>query len=155
MEVKIVWVSGHYSVVYAQPPIWRQKDVTGYDEIVKKVQALWQEGLDDQAIADRLTHEGYRSARSLEVCPVTVSKIRYKHGWRYRRGTLELEGHYTVRGLTTFLGVRRTWIYSQMDKGVIKEDEVSRHPQSKVYLIKKSSDLIERLQRQLAGERST
>jgi hypothetical protein len=32
---------------------------------------------------------------------------------------------------------------------------VSRHPQSKVYLIKQSPELIERLQRQLAGEHST
>lgn len=159
VEVKIVWVSGHYSVVYAQPPIWRQKDVTGYDEIVKKVQTLCQEGVDDQAIAERLTQDGYRSARSLAVTRITVSKIRHKYGWYHplaqSRGSLELDGYYTVRGLAILLGVGRNWVYSQMHREVIKVSEVSRHPQTRMYLIKKDAEMIERLRRQRVGNNST
>ena len=155
VEVKIVWVSGHYSVVYAQPPIWREEDVTGYDDMIKKVQSLWQKGLDDNAIAAQLTQDGHRSARSLEVSPVTVSKIRYKHGWYYRRGALELDGLHTVRGLATILGVGRNWVYSQMHRGVIKASEVSRHPQTRMYLISKNPELIERLRRKRTENRST
>ena len=155
VEVKIVWVSDHYSMVYAQPPIWREEDVTGYDDMIKKVQSLWQEGLDDNGIAVQLTQDGHRSARSLEVSPVTVSKIRYKHGWYYRRGALELDGLHTVRGLATILGVGRNWVYSQMHRGVIKASEVSRHPQTRMYLISKDPELIKRLRRQRAANRST
>jgi len=61
VEVKIVWVSGHYSMVYAQPPIWREEDVTGYNDMIKKVQSLWQEGFDDNGIAAQLTQDGHRS----------------------------------------------------------------------------------------------
>jgi hypothetical protein len=155
VEVKIVWVSGHYSMVYAQPPIWREEDVTGYDDMIKKVQSLWQEGLDDNVIAAQLTQDGHRSARSLVVSPVTVSKIRYKHGWYYGRGALELDGLHTVRGLAAVLGVGRNWVYSQMHRGVIKASEVSRHPQTKMYLIRKDPELIERLRRKRAENSST
>lgn len=155
VEVKIVWVSGHYSIVYAQPPIWREEDVTGYDDMIKKIQSLWQEGLDDNAIAAQLTQDGHRSARSLTVSPITVSKIRHKHGWYCRRGSLELDGFHTVRGLATILGVGRNWVYSQMHRGVIKASEISRHPQTRMYLIRKDPELIERLRRKRTENRST
>lgn len=56
IEVKIVWVSGHYTVVSARPPIQRERDVTGYAEMVERVGSLWREGLEDDAeMAARLT----------------------------------------------------------------------------------------------------
>lgn len=84
IEVKIVWVSGHYTVVSACPPIRRERDVTGYAEMVARIESLWRDGIeDDEEMAARLTREGFHSARAAEVLPATVRRIRKAHGWRY------------------------------------------------------------------------
>jgi len=157
VEVKIVWISGHYSVAYAQPPILRQQDVTGYDDMVERIRALWQQNLDDEQIAAQLTTEGFHSARSAGVSPDAVLKIRREQGgylmrWQ-SRNALELGGCLTVRGLAARLGVDWHWVYRRIRNGTIDPSYVTRHPQGKVYLIQDDPALIEQL-RQLLSERS-
>jgi hypothetical protein len=159
IAVKIVWVSGHYSVVQAQPPVHREQDVTGYEEMVKRIETMWQQGLDDKQIAKQLTRDGFHSARSTGVVPQTVMKIRLKRGWHLNlarsRNALELNGHLTARGLAARLGVERTWVYRRIYNGVIGANHVARDPQSNVYLIKNDPDLIEQLQQLLSGKSHT
>jgi DNA invertase Pin-like site-specific DNA recombinase len=154
ISVRIVWVSGHYSISYAQPPIHREQDVSRYEQLVARVQELWQQGLNDQQMAEQLAQEGFHSARSDRVSPVAVLKIRLAHGWQLSlaqcRNALEIEGHLTATGLAKQLGVERTWVYRRIYSGVIEPQYVSRHPYSQVYLIKNEPELIARLQRLLA-----
>ncbi len=149
IEVKIVWVSGHYSVKTAHPTIWRERDVTGYEAMVARVEELWQEGWEDEAIAHQLTEEGFRSARSMEVVPLAVQKIRLQQGWfmslHQSRNAQELDGHLTPRGLAERLGVKRSRVYHWIYEGKIAPAYLRRHPQSRVHLIRDDPALIEEL----------
>jgi hypothetical protein len=149
IEVKIVWVSGHYSVVYARPPILQQQDLTRYDEMVERIRVLWEQGLDDDQIAAQLTTEGFRSARSINVLPMAVQKIRLKNDWHLTlhqsRNALELQGYLTPCGLGARIGVERTWVYRHIYSGQINPNYVIRHPQSRNYLIQDDPELIQRL----------
>jgi DNA invertase Pin-like site-specific DNA recombinase len=153
VAVKIVWVSGHYSLVYAQPPILREQDVTGYDQMVNRIETLWQQELDDEQIAAQLTQEGFHSARSTQVRPDTVMKIRLAHHWYTHlarsRNALELDGRLTIKGFAARLGVERNWVYNRLKRGGIDPQYVTRHPQSRVYLIKDDPVLIAQLKQLL------
>ena len=154
VEVKIVWVSGHYSVVTAHPPILRERDVRGYAAMVQRIEELWQAGLDsDEQIAVQLTQEGFRSARSVEVAAVAVQKIRLKHGWYFSlhqsRKALELEGQLTPQGLAARLGVERSWVYRRIYDGAIAPAYLVRHPHSSIYLIRDDPELLRHLQQVL------
>jgi tRNA(Ser,Leu) C12 N-acetylase TAN1 len=154
VEVKIVWVSGHYTVVSAQPPIQRERDVTGYAEMVERVGKMWRDGIeDDEEMAARLTGEGFHSARAAKVLPVAVRKIRHAHGWRYSldvgRTELKWQGALTARGLAARLGTDVNWVYRHIYSGALKAESVNRHPQSKIWLIEDRAEIIEALQQKL------
>jgi DNA invertase Pin-like site-specific DNA recombinase/tRNA(Ser,Leu) C12 N-acetylase TAN1 len=157
VEVKIVWVSGHYTVVDAQPPIQRERDVTGYAEMVERVGKMWREGVeDDEEMAARLTTEGFHSARAVRVLPVTVRKIRKSQGWRYSldvgRTELTWQGALTAQGLATRLGVDVNWVYRRLYSGAIRTEYLSRHPQSRIWLIEDRAEIIEALGQKLKGK---
>ena len=150
VEVKVVYISGHYTVACAQPPVAHQEDVTGFEEMVERIRVLWQEGLADEQIAARLTEEGFHTARSAQVAISSVAKIRRGHGWHLTlaqsRNTDELHGYLTVRGLATRVGVDRSWVYRRIYDGTVDPQYVMRHPQSQVYMIKDNPEVVETLQ---------
>lgn len=154
IEVKIVWVSGHYTIVSARPPILRERDVTGYAKMVERVGEMWRDGIeDDEDMATRLTGEGFHSARAVKVLPVAVRKIRHAQGWRYSldigRTELKWQGALTARGLAARLGTDVNWVYRRLYGGAIKREYLSRHPQSKIWLIEDRVEIIEALRQQL------
>jgi hypothetical protein len=54
VEVKIIWVSGHFSEGIVIPPVLHQRQVTGYDTMVERTRQLWSQGDTDAQIADTL-----------------------------------------------------------------------------------------------------
>jgi len=150
VEVKIVWISGHYSVSYAMPPIHRQQDVTDNDKMVERIQVLCHQDLDDEEIARQLTTEGFRTARSLSVSPKAVLKIRGRYDLHLVhhqiRDMLEFRGRLTVRGLAARLGVGTTWVYNHIYDGTIDPSYVTQHPKGKFYLIQNDPKLVDQLQ---------
>jgi hypothetical protein len=158
VQVKLVWVSGHYSVYEVCTRASRQEDVTGYDEMVARIEVLWREGLDDEQIAARLTEEGFHSARHEDrVAPLAVQKIRLAQGWHLTlaraRNATELDGYLTVRGLAEQLGVDRFKAYRLIQNGTVDPCYVTRDPQSKVYLIENDPEMIEALRERLSEKR--
>jgi hypothetical protein len=153
VEVKIIWISGHYSVDYAQPLIHRQQDVTGYDEMINQIHQLWQAGLNDKEIATQLTAKGFHSARSSEVPAVLVMKTRLAHGWyitpERRCNVRALEGYLTVRGLAARLGIPRRIVYRFIQSGVIEPQYILRQYQN-TYMILDVPELIEKLKQRIA-----
>jgi DNA invertase Pin-like site-specific DNA recombinase len=149
VQVRIVWVSGHFSEGVVIPPIHRQADVSGYEEMVARIQALWQQGYTDAQIAQTLTAEGFRSARSSEVSTATVLKIRNHQHWvsRYHEHRLakRIDGMWTIHGLAGELGVKRDWFYNRIRSGFLTAPEVIRKPPYGNYLIRDEATLIERL----------
>lgn len=152
VQVKIVWVSGHFSEGTVIPPIHRQTAVTGYPQMVGRAHELWHQGHTDRDIARVLSTEGFRSARSTVVSPATVLKIRGQHHWvsRYHEHRLagRIEGWWTVHGLAAELGVGRNWIYRRIRRGILKPPALIRRQPYGNFLIQDDPTLLEYLRQQ-------
>ena len=149
VTVRIVWLSGAYSDHTTLTPIHRDREVSGYDELVVRVEQLWQEGYNDGQIAEQLSSEGYHSARSDHVTRKSVMKIRLAHKWyspfeRYRSAD-KVGDDWTVNGFAKRLGVNESTIYRFIYRKIIPVEAVIREPQSGIYLIRNDDVLIERL----------
>ncbi|HEY3283026.1 MAG TPA: recombinase family protein [Armatimonadota bacterium] len=156
VELRILWVSGHYTETVVRHSVTRLVDVADYDRLVLRVEALWREGLTDEAIAARLTEEGLRSARSRRIPAQTIQQLRLERGWYQRlhrsRGADEVEGYLTVRGLAVRLGVRRGWVYRWLARNPLQERWVLGHPKGGLYLIRADEELLAQLRRCLPGK---
>jgi len=117
--------------------------------MVERIHDLWSQGYADEAIAIRLTEDGFHSARSVAVLPDAVMKIRLHHKWyltlHQSRHADELEGYLTASGLAKLVEVDRSWIYRRLEHGQIDARYFTRHPQSGTYLIVNDPELIESL----------
>ncbi len=157
IEVRIVWVSGHYTVVWAQPPIYRFRDAIEYDTVVERIRQLWEQGCNDEEIAVRLTAEGFRAARERTFIPSAVQRIRLDHGWQ--RATdhvamfLGVDGYISVTALAIRLGTARAWVGRRIRNGTIPASHVIHHPKySQAYLVRDDPELIEQLRAELAQQ---
>jgi DNA invertase Pin-like site-specific DNA recombinase len=155
IEIKIVWVSGAFSVLEAHPRIHRAVDVTGYEPLVERIRTLAAAGYQDPEIARRLTAEGFRSARDPSGVPTRlVATIRRAHGQasltEQFRHQAKLDGKWTVWGLARALGVDRNWFYRRIARGTLPAE---RHPASGHYLIPDDPALLDRFRAQLPRHR--
>jgi len=157
IEVKIVWVSGHFSQGIVIPPIVHQRHGTGYDTMVDRTRQLWRAGYTDTQIAETLSHEGFRSARRDRVLPKTVLKIRNQHHWvsRYHQHRLadKIDEMWTIHGLSSHLGVEREWFYHRIRTGTLREPDVIRKPPYGNYLIRDDAALLARLRTEVNRSR--
>jgi hypothetical protein len=80
VEATVVWGSGAVSALAVHPPLLRQSDRQNYDHFVERLLALGAAGYSDREIAQRLTVEGFRSARSKRVPAGLVGEIRRARG---------------------------------------------------------------------------
>jgi hypothetical protein len=155
VEVKIVWVSGHFSVQQLTPPIHRQQDVSRYPEFVARLHTLYEQGYTDVQMASQLTREGFHTARIQAVSAQTVLKIRRQHGWvshyhRHRRAE-HVEGNWTIHGLAHHLGVDRDWFYRRIYAGRLRAPDVVRLPGYGNYVIRDDPALLQRLRNEVAA----
>ena len=81
LAIRIVWISGSYSDHTALTPIWREQDVSGFEQMAERIRELCQQGYKDVQIAEQLTEEGFHSARLPYVTPISVLKIRLARDW--------------------------------------------------------------------------
>jgi DNA invertase Pin-like site-specific DNA recombinase len=157
IEIKIVWISGYFSVAQVIPPIHRQADASNYEELVARLDELTRQGLTDPEIAAQLTREGFHTARRSAVTVGTVHKLRGRHGQvsslhRHRKVSM-IDGFWTIPGLTQELGVGHGWLYQQIAQGKLKEPDIERLPGYRVYLIRNDPGLLERLRAEAAASR--
>jgi DNA invertase Pin-like site-specific DNA recombinase len=157
IEIKIVWISGHFSVAQVIPPIHRQADASNYEALVARLDELTRQGLTDPEIAAQLTTEGFHTARRLAVTVSTVHKLRGRHSQvsslhRHRKVSL-VDGYWTIPGLTQDLGVGHGWLYQQIYQGKLTEPDIQRLPGYRVYLIRNDPAVLERLRAQAAASR--
>ena len=154
VSIKIVWVSGHYSVAEANLPIERTSDLENYQAMLTQIEQLWQQGLTDEQIATHMTTAGFRSARSLQLLPSTVQLLRLHNGWYHPlhlvRGSTEFEGRLTSRGLAELLGVSQDWVRRHIRRGQIPPQYVTYHPHTQMYLIDQNPALLADLRQQAA-----
>lgn len=157
VEIRIVWISGAYTDRTTLTPIHREQDVSGYEQMVERVGQLWQQGYNDEQMADLLTQEGFHSARSPCVIPQSVMKIRLARRWflplERMRGVEEVDGYWTARGLAKHLAVNKSTIYRFIYNQVIPPQLVKRDPQAGTYLIRKDDQLLERLRQRVIEQK--
>jgi DNA invertase Pin-like site-specific DNA recombinase len=157
VQVKVVWVSGHYSVYEVRTRALCQEEVTAHDAMVARIEELWRGGLDDAQIAAALTAEGFHSAHYEDhVAPLAVQNVRLERGWHLTlarsRNASKLDGYLTVRGLAEQLGYERSYVYRLIYSGKVDPRYVTRDPQSKVYLIEHDPEMLEALRARLPGK---
>jgi DNA invertase Pin-like site-specific DNA recombinase len=154
LEIRIVWVSNYYSDHACLTPVYDDKNVSGYDQKVARIEELCKQGYDDQQMAEQLTKEGFHSARTAGVTRESVEKIRLKRGWILRialiRGADEWDGCWTVNGLAKQVGVKERAIYNLMYfKKAIPAEFVLHELNSGFYLFPKDARLIDLLKKRL------
>ena len=160
VEARIVWISGHYTILLTCPPVFRDRDVSGYKKMVGRIHELWQSGItDDIELAARLTAEGYRSARSEGVSSKSVMKIRLKNKWysayHQSRKADTVGEHLTVSGLAAKLGVPRGRIYRYLSAGLIATGYLIRRSNGQGWLIKNDPALLAKLQEHMSANLKT
>jgi hypothetical protein len=158
VEVRIVWISGHTSLLQARTPMQRSRDITTREQLSARVEQLWHQGIDsDTTMAAQLSAEGSYSARCAGLSPSAIQKMRLAHGWRYGvyqgQHTTYGQGYVTVETLATTLGIERTWLLKRLTAGTIPATAVKRLPHSRVWLMKDDPDLMATLQQQIAAHR--
>lgn len=126
-------------------------------DMVNRIQELWKQGYNDDQMAAQLTEEGFHSARSPHVTSDSVRKIRLARKWylprAQMRGVEEVDGFLTTRGLAKQLGLDSSTICRYIYKGVIPPEDVTRDAASGVYLIRNTSQLIERLRQRVIEQK--
>jgi Recombinase zinc beta ribbon domain len=157
IEIKIVWISGHFSVAQVIPLIHRQADASNYEALVARLDELTRQGLTDPEIAAQLTTEGFHTARRLAVTVGTIHKLRKNHGQvsslhRHRKVSM-IDGFWTIPGLTRELGVGQNWLYQQIYQGKLTEPDIQRLPGYRVHLIPNDPVLLARLRSEAAASR--
>lgn len=153
VEARIVWVSGHYTVLLTRHPVLRDREVSSYEQMVERIHQLWEEGItDDIELAKQLSTEGFHSARSAGVSTKSVMKIRLQHHWytayHQSRRAGSVRGYLTVTGLAARLGVRRGWVYRRLSAERIDPAYLVRRPHGQGWLIKDEPELIAALQKE-------
>lgn len=156
VEIKIVWVSGHYSIFIVHRPYLCWQDTPGYPQLLERIQQLWIQGIYDQEIAQTLTGEGFVGLDHEPLSRFIIRTLRLKQGWSVRPASEKtppfLDGRYTWRGLALACNTDDGWIRTCILNGVIDPTLVTRHPHQRCYLIDASPALIAHL-RHLAAQR--
>ncbi len=146
IDVKIVWISGALSHLTVQPPIWRTADLGNHEALVRRVGELSVAGYQDREIARQLSAEGFHPARGHSLDAAIVGKIRRQLGQpsltEQYRTQAQIDGQWTVYGLSRHLGVVRDWLYRRIYAGTVP---VTRHPLTRHYLIPNDASLLARL----------
>lgn len=154
IEASVVWVSGAMTALVVRPPIGRDRDLSGYDQLVARMQELCAAGYQDGAIARQLTTEGFRSARRDHVPTSLVRRLRRRqHGASLTtqfRHQDKINDQWTVWGLSRALQVDRNWLYARIHSGRLP---ATRHPLIGHYLIPGDPALLQRLQAEAQAKR--
>jgi hypothetical protein len=149
IEAKVVWVSGAITILNVHPPILRQEDMSNYEQFVQRVLTLGQAGYQDREIAQRLTAEGFRSARRNKVTADTVAEIRRARGQisltEQFKTQPKVDGQWTIFGLAQELDVHRNWLYTRIRNGTLP---ATRHEVTGHYLIPDEEGLLAMLRAQ-------
>jgi Recombinase/Recombinase zinc beta ribbon domain len=159
IEVKIVWISGHFSLAQVIPPIHRQSDASNYQELIARIDLLTKQGLTDPEIATQLAVEGFHTARRGAVTTATIHKLRSRDDQvsasvlHQHRKVAMVNGYWTIPGLTQELGVGGNWLYARIHRGWFSEQDIQKLPNYHVYLIRNDPVLLERLRAEATASR--
>ena len=149
INIKIVWLSGHFSEHITWVSIHSNQETSQFDQLTKRIYTLWKQGLDDRAIAQQLTEEGFTSARLDHISRYTVQVIRMKNRWLSSSSPKidTPEGFIKVADLAKQIQIPEYWLYKRIRNGQISQSNYIRHPKRGVILIRDEPHIIEKIQK--------
>jgi hypothetical protein len=143
ISVRIVWRGGEVSDLVVEQAVNGLQALSRGAEMEARLLDLARQGVDDAAIAELLTREGYRSPQCGHVPVGTVRTIRQR--CRVLRNTtghsLHIPGWLTIAELARRLACSRNWIHSQISNGIIT---IARNPDAHRYLFPDTDDTVAR-----------
>jgi DNA invertase Pin-like site-specific DNA recombinase len=151
IRTRIVWRGGAVSELEVPSTVGSLRDMSGFAEMEAQILALETQGQSDEAIAQRLTTQGFRSPQRPRVLPSTVQTIRLQHRRLHRyRGPRprHVPGWLTVSPLATALGVKAHWVYHLIRRGRIR---VTRDPATRLDLFPDRPETLEDFRRLQQG----
>ncbi len=152
IATRIVWRGGAISELAVPCTVGTLCDVTGFAQMEAQILRLEAQGHSDEAIAERVTSQGFRSPQRPRVLASTVQTIRLRHGRLHRyRGPRprRVPGFLTVSQLALALGVKAHWLYHLISRGRII---VGRDEASGLYLFPDRPETLEALRQLRDGQ---
>ena len=152
IATRIVWRGGAVSELAVPCTVGTLRDITGFAQMEAQILRLEAQGHSDEAIAERLTSQGFRSPQRPRVLASTVQTIRLRHGRLHRyRGPRprRVPGFLPVSQLATALGVKAHWMYHLISRGRII---VGRDEASGLYLFPDRPETLEALRQLRDGQ---
>jgi DNA invertase Pin-like site-specific DNA recombinase len=152
IAVRIVWRGGETSSLAVETTVGALADLSRHAEMEACILELASAGVDDTAIAERLTAEGHRSPLRSYVLRSTVQAIRLRHrilASRRQSHPRRVAGHLTVVQLAERLQVARHWVYDRIHNGTIA---MTRDAQTGCYLFPDTANTLARFEKLRAGD---
>jgi len=149
---RMVWRGGAVSARAGPGPVGTLRAVTGCAQMEAQLGRLEAQGHADEAIAERLTSQGFRSPQRPRVLASTVQTMRLRHGRLHRyRGPRprRVPGFLTVSQLATALEVKAHGLYHLISRGRIS---VGRDEASGLYLFPDRPETLEALRQLRDGQ---
>lgn len=120
---RIVWKGGATTTLAVPVTVGALAALSNGSALEQRLLALSTQGLDDEAMAQQLTAEGFRSPRNpAAVLPSTVQCTRLKHGvmlTRHQSHPRRYPGYLTVSQPAQALRVAPHWIYDRIHNATI------------------------------------
>jgi DNA invertase Pin-like site-specific DNA recombinase len=153
VHTRIVWKGGDTTTLEVPIPVGSMAELSNNAEFEQRLLALCRQGLDDAAIAQQLTAEGFRSPMNpAAVLPSTVQCTRLKQGVmlsRHQSHPRRYPGYLTVSQLANVLAVAPHWIYDRIHNGTIA---LTRDEATGLYLIPDRPDTLQQFRQLRAGQ---
>src|SRR5262249_25505949 len=129
--------------------------LSGSKEMEATIVKLARAGQTDEAIADQLTRQGYRSPKHATVLPSTVKTIRLRHRLLVKRSQSHprrIPGRLTVSQIAAALQITPHWIYDRIHNGTI---QVALDAKRKLYLFPDCPTTLTRFKQLYTGKLQT
>ncbi len=152
VQARIVWKGGDTTTLSIPVPVGALKDLAGAQEMERLILERSAAGQLDEAIAEQLTAQGYRSPLGQVVLPSTVKIIRLKHGQFHKRSQSHprrIEGALTISQIALALDMDPHWIYDRIHNGTI---QVDKDPKTRLFLFPDEPATIEQFKHLRAGQ---
>lgn len=151
VRARIVWKGGSTTSTDIPMSVGSFADLSFAEEMEKKLVELARQGVPDEAIAEQLTQEGFRSPRSSSVLPRTVRHIRLRHRIlvvRSQSHPRQVEGYLTLSQIAEQLQIPIQWLYDRIHNGTIR---VCKDPERGLYLFPDTPGTLNRFRKLREG----
>jgi DNA invertase Pin-like site-specific DNA recombinase len=126
VRMRIVWRGELVSECSVRLPVSTRRRSGIEQRTVARIEQLAEEGLRDEALAERLNREGYYPCRGAAFTPQIVVKLRCRYGIRVGLGRIrrgDRPKKYTITAMARLLRVDPAWIYRGLRLGRIRMEK--------------------------------